>query len=340
MKRDSTINRLLNSDEPSIRWKTRVNVLGENPASAKIKKLQLEIRNSPRVKRLLAKTGDSGKIIGNKNVYFKWQGAHWILASLADIGYPAGDKFLFTARDRVLDQWLSDYYYKEFLAESKEKSYLKEGVPLMNGRYRRCGSQQGNALFSLLKLGLDNERVDNLVERLLHWQWPDGGWNCDRDPSADSSSFMETLLPLRGLALYAKLKNNKKAKAAAKRASGVFLSRKLYKRRSNGKVIHPEFTKLHYPLYWHYDILAGLKVMAESGFIKDPRCNDALDLLEQKMLRSGGWPAEKKYYTKVSNDFKFGADFVDWGGTSIKRLNEWVTADALYVLKEAGRIRK
>lgn len=30
----------------------------------------------------------------------------------------------------------------------------------------------------------------------------------------------------------------------------------------------PNFVLLHYPRYWHYDILAGLKVMAEVGFIK------------------------------------------------------------------------
>jgi hypothetical protein len=256
------------------------------------------------------------------------------------LGYPAGDKSLFTARDQILNQWLSDYYYKEFEAETKEKSYLKAGVPLMQGRYRRCASQQGNALYMLLKLGLDCERIDKLVERLLHWQWPDGGWNCDKIPSADTSSFMETILPLRGLALYAKVRKNKKAKDAAKKASEVFLSRKLYKRKSDGMVIHPEFTMLHYPLYWHYDILHGLKVMAEAGFIKDPRCRDALDLLEQKILPSGGWPAEKRYYTKVSKDIKLGADYVDWGGTSIKNMNEWVTVDALHVLKEAGRIKE
>lgn len=338
MNTKSVIKQLLNSKEPSVRWKTRVNVLGENPDSPKIKKLRLEIKNSPRVKALLAHKDSKGKIISLRNVYDKWQGAHWILASLADIGYPPGDKSLFTARDQLLNQWLSDYYYKEFEVQSKEKSYLKAGVPIMQGRYRRCGSQQGNALYALLKLGLDSERIFNLVERLLHWQWPDGGWNCDKNPSADSSSFMETLLPLRGLALYTKLRKNKKAKDAAKKASEVFLTRKLFKRRSDDKVIHREFIALHYPLYWHYDILAGLKVMAEAGFIKDSRCNDALDLLEQKMLPSGGLPAEKRYYTKVSNTFKLGADYVDWGGTSIKKMNEWVTADALYVLKEAGRI--
>jgi hypothetical protein len=29
---------------------------------------------------------------------------------------------------------------------------------------------------------------------------------------------------------------------------------------------------------------------------------------------------------------------VDWGGSGNRRMNEWVTADALYVLRAAGAI--
>jgi len=76
--------------------------------------------------------------------------------------------------------------------------------------------------------------------------------------------------------------------------------------------------------------------MAETGHIRDPRCADALDLLESKQLPDGGWPAESRYYA-VSKTIKLGNDFVDWGGTSSKRLNPWVTADALSVLVAAGR---
>ena len=32
------------------------------------------------------------------------------------------------------------------------------------------------------------------------------------------------------------------------------------------------------------------------------------------------------------------ADYVDWGGTSKARMNEWVTTDALFVLNAAGRL--
>ncbi len=101
--------------------------------------------------------------------------------------------------------------------------------------------------------------------------------------------------------------------------------------------MHREFIKLHYPLYWHYDVLFGLKVMAETGHLADPRCASALDMLESKQLRGGsGWPAESRYYT-VSRTLKLNADYVDWGGTSKSKMNPWVTTDALRVLKLAGR---
>lgn len=149
---------------------------------------------------------------------------------------------------------------------------------------------------------------------------------------------MESIIPLRALALYGKLVNHQQAKQAAECAASIFLKRKLYLSQSRGSVIKAEFVALHYPLYWHYDILHGLKVMAESGFIDDPGCEPALELLMEKRLSDGGWPAEKKHY-KTSDQIENGADLIDWGGTSSKKMNEWVTADALYVLKSADLIR-
>ena len=69
----------------------------------------------------------------------------------------------------------------------------------------------------------------------------------------------------------------------------------------------------------------------------DPRCKDALDWLESKRLPDGGWPAEKRFY-RTTGKSGSGAERVDWGGTSRRRMNEWVTADALHVLRAAGRL--
>jgi hypothetical protein len=339
MSHTAVIETLLQSDEPSIRWKTKVNVLGMDRDSAEIQALEHEIKQSARVKALLQHVDASGHIQGSRGVYDKWQGAHWVLMTLADIGYPRGDRALYPMADHVLKTWLAPRYFNEFVAERKADAYTQDAVPVMEGRYRTCTSQQGNALYSVLRLGLADERIHQLAERLRHWQWPDGGWNCDKEPSAHTSTFIHTLYSMRALALYAQHTGDGESMAAVRRAAEFFLKRRLYKRVSDGTVIAREFVKLHYPLYWHYDILGALKIFAEIGFTDDERLTDALDLLEEKALPSGGWPAENRYYKKVSSKFDLGNDYVDWGGTSTRKLNEWVTADALYVLRCFGRLR-
>jgi hypothetical protein len=304
----------------------RRDVLNE-PASS-LGDLREQVRKSPRARALI-----EGVFPGN--VYAKWHGAHWVLADLADLDYPAQADELSGLRDRVADQWLSPGYYLEY--EARSMSDRRDGVPLIQGRYRRCGSQQGNALRAIVRLGLADERAGQLAERLLHWQWPDGGWNCDRNPSADTSSFMETLTPMRGLAAYATWAQDEKAAAAARAAAEVFLSRGLFRRRLDGSPMDPTFLKLHRPLYWHYDILGGLVAMAELNLLGDQRCEAALDLLESKRLGDGGWPSEAKFYS-TSEKAPSNNSAVDWGGTSSKRMNPWVTVQALTVLVKAGRI--
>jgi hypothetical protein len=326
------VDALLASAEPSIRWKVRTQVLGEAPDCAAMVQLRAEIQGSERVRRLLAPCFSPAR----PGVYAKWQGAHWVLATLADLGYPPGDTALHPLREQVLATWLDESYYVEFEATAKSAAYRRRGVPVMQGRYRRCASQQGNALWFLSTLGLADNRCGDLVERLLRWQWPDGGWNCDKNPAADTSSFCETLLPMRGLAAYPATGDDAAA-TAARRAAEVLLTRRLAYRISTGTLMHPEFAKLHYPLYWHYDVLGGLKGLADLGMLGDERCADALDLLESLRV-TGGWPAHARYY-RVSADVALHHDSVDWGGTSTRRANPWVTADALAVLRAAGRLR-
>ncbi|MFQ5979629.1 MAG: hypothetical protein ACE5OZ_15990 [Candidatus Heimdallarchaeota archaeon] len=318
---DDIIRKLLRSESASIRFRTRVEILGEDPASESIQELQKEIKSSPRVKRLLSEQAKDGKI--PYHPYAKWYGAHWVLASLADLRYPPGDETLVPLRDQVYD-WL-------FSLKHEDK------IKAIQGRVRRCASQEGNALYSLYALGLADKRTITLADRLQEWQWPDGGWNCDKRPAAHHSSFMESLIPLRGITLYAKRTGDKEAHRTAKQAAEIFLKRKVYKGQRNGEVIKPDFVMLHHPCYWHYDILFGLKVIAEAGFINDDRCSDALDLLEAKRLPDGGFPAEKKYY-QVTDKIKSGRSLVNWGGTSKRRMNEFVTVDALYVLLAGGRL--
>ena len=250
-----------------------------------------------------------------------------MLATLADIGYPSGDESLVPLREQVCEWLFSTEHTKS--------------IHTINGRVRRCASQEGNALYAMLTLGLTasgdgSHYADELAVHLMRWQWPDGGWNCDRKPEASNSSFMESLIPLRALALYARQRDNSAARQVVEHAAEIFLKRRLFKRQSDGSVITEDFTKLHYPCYWHYDILFGLKVILEAGFITDPRCADALDLLESKRLPDGGFPAEGKYY-ETRETARTARSLVTWGVIRARQMNEFVTVDALTVLKAVGR---
>jgi hypothetical protein len=311
------IERLCESAEPSVQYIAATRLRRAPRATAS--RLQEQIRTSARVRALLGGRNRGGEL--PHHPYAKWQGAHWLLVSLAELGYPPGDESLIPLREQVL-RWLLP-----------EKDHVREkrGLKFIHA------SQEGNAIFALLTLGIADDRIDVLVERLLRCQWRDGGWNCDVDATGAVSSFMESLIPLRGLALHARLNGDRRSAVAARRAAQVFLTRRLYRRRHDGQPISPHFLKLHFPCYWHYDILFGLKVMAEAGFIGDRRCADALEVLESKRLADGGFPAEAKYYNAGAGATNARSP-VHWGGTSTRRSNEFVTADALAVLKAAGRM--
>jgi len=303
--------------EPALAWKLAVNILGKSEDSPDAHSARAEVREALLVKALI------GTCDRSRSAYKKWDGAHWVLSILGDLGYPAGDEALRPLMEDTFNTWM-------------RKEHETKHLQVIDGRVRRCASQEGYAIWCSLRLGFGDSRTDELVSRLLKWQWPDGGWNCSKHPEADTSSFMETLIPLRALALFAKISGDTKAKVAAEHAAEVFLTRQLFKRRSDGQVINHRFVLLHYPCYWHYDFLFGLKVMAEAGFIDDPRCAAALALLESKRLPDGSFPAEESY-ARASRPQLSGYSPVRWGRTSKKTMNPFVTADALYVLRMAGR---
>jgi hypothetical protein len=303
--------------EPSLAWKVTVNILGRPTNSREARQAAESVRGSRLVTAMLAARDTTG------NAYRKWTGSHWLLSLLADLGYPAGDESVRPLMEESFACWLGEPH--------------KKNIRVINGRTRRCASQEGNAVWSSLKLGFADDRTADLASRLMRWQWSDGGWNCDKRPEADNSSFMETLIPLRALACYASASGDRQAGAAAEQAAEVFLKRQLFKRLRDGGVMDKHFIRLHYPAYWHYDILFGLSVMAEAGFISDPRCQQALDLLESKRLPSGGFPAEESFSRSTRPELS-GYIPLDWGGTSQKKMNLFVTANALYVLRAAGRL--
>jgi hypothetical protein len=168
--------------------------------------------------------------------------------------------------------------------------------------------------------------MDMLAESLVATQWPDGGWNCDVRPEASHSSFHETWAPILGLAAYG-------ATEAAGRGAEFLLRHRVVFSERTGRPAHPILLSLRYPPYWHYDVLAGLRTLAGSVGLDDPRAADALDLLESKRLPDGSWRCEGRWW-KPPGSKGSGIEAVDWGDAA----DELLTEQARQTLQAARRL--
>jgi hypothetical protein len=179
--------------------------------------------------------------------------------------------------------------------------------------------------------GIDDARIEAIVDNLLSEMMPDGGWNCRRlsRPRPHHSSFHTTFNVLDGLREYVEWRNGARRSdvlAAEQRALELLLEHRLYTSDHTGEVINPKFAMLAFPYRWHYDVLRGLEYFARAGAPQDNRAQDAIDLLRAKRRNDGRWPVQQKYAGKVFFEME------PIGGPS-----RWNTLRALRVLRWWGR---
>lgn len=302
------VNWLLSSAEPAVRLLARRDLLGEEVADAG------EVLDGSMVRTLLSGQCRDGGF--GVHPYRKWAGAHWRLVSLVELGIPPGEPRAVRAADTVLD-WLT----------SREH---RSSVVTIGGLVRCHASQEGNALAVCCRLGLGRDtRVKLLAESLMRWQWPDGGWNCDVRANGRRSSFHESLAPAWGLFEYWQATGEPDARQAALRTAELFLQHRLFRSLRTGEVIRRDWLALHYPPYWHYDILQALLVLSRMRLSSDPRCRDALAVLERRRHPDGRWHPSA-YWWKPPGTPRGTADVVDWGRSAP---NEMITLNALRILK-------
>ncbi|RSM89795.1 hypothetical protein DMH04_06635 [Kibdelosporangium aridum] len=285
---------LLGSPDPAVRLLVERDLFGVATGP---------INSGPRIGALLSGGLDC-------HPYTKWTGAHWRLVSLTELGFTGPTPLA----DHVL-AWVTRL----------------EPV-VIDGLVRRHTSQEGNALAACVQLGMARDpRVRGLAESLIDWQWPDGGWNCDPKASGRRSSFHETLPALHGLYTYSVATGDRRARGAADRAAELLLEHRLF-RSSAGDVINKAWLALHYPPYWHYDILQALLVLSRMGKGNDPRTAEALDVLRRRQRRDGCWQPGG-YWWKATGPYH--REVVDWGRSGP---NEMITLNALRVLSRCGQL--
>jgi len=295
---------LLNSTEPAIRGMTRRDLLGE-PRPDDLD----HVLDGPLVKALFAGQQPDGRF--HPDWYRKWVGAHWRLISMVELEVPPGERRAVKASETVLD----------VLARQRKVSQRST----LTGLTRSHASIEGNALAVACRLGLAGDaRVRAIAEALVVWQWPDGGWNCDGKATGRRSSFHETHAAMWGLHEFATATGDTVARDAAGGAAELLLAHRIFRRHGTGEPIHPSWTVIHYPPYWHYDVLQAMTLLRRMGRADDERASDALELIASLRGRDGRWRPGARWWRRP-------------GATSSGEVADWSEVSAMMTTLNAMR---
>jgi hypothetical protein len=145
-----------------------------------------------------------------------------------------------------------------------------------------------------------NQPVEPIIARLLKEQLADGGWNCEAENGSVRSSFATTINVLEGLWEHERATGGSAESITARhRAEEYLLERNLLRRKSTGEIVDPAWLQFSFPTRWQYDVLRALDYFRAVGAARDPRINEAINLLRSKQQSDGTWLLENTHPGKV-----------------------------------------
>lgn len=262
---------LLDSD-PALRWQV-MRDLSDAPEDV-VTAERSRVAEEGWGARLLGLQGPDGQWADGP-VYPDWTATTYTMLLLRDMGLHPESERARRAVGLVRDNVVWDYAAEPFFSGEVE--------PCVNGMAMAIGGYFG-------------EDVGGIAERLLGEQLTDGGWNCEAGNGSTRSSFHSTICVLEGLFEYERAAGGQSDLTEARlRGQDYLMERSMFRRRSTGVVIDPDWMQFSYPAGWHYDVLRGLDYLRDADADPDGRIADAIELVESKRDPEGRWPLEKAY---------------------------------------------
>lgn len=281
---------LLDGD-PSIRWQVRSDVRHESPDDVAAERTQVE--HDGWGARLLALEGPDGLWDGGACFPASYSGGEpgqpWTatmhtLQTLQLCGLDPASRSARRAIGLVAEhgRWEHD----------GQRYFDGEVEPCINGRTIETGAY----------FGVD---VSTIVERILGERLGDGGWNCEAENGSTRSSFDTTINVLDGLFEFERATGGSEAVRAARRSGEEYLlERRLFRRKTNGEVVKPDYLEFAFPYYWRYDLLRALDYFRRSGADPDPRMAEAVEVVRSKRQPDGRWLLDRIHPGRVHFDLE------------------------------------
>lgn len=310
------LNWLLEPSNPSVRYRTLIELLNHSPNDPELQLAHNEIMHwKPimKIKNAMHPDGywevkvDKGKIVGKDTAYRTFNTTHWVLGYLAEYGLTRKEEFINRASSRYLDLQKQDGDFWQHLS---------------------C--LYGLNLHTFAKLGFESDpRIQKTVELAVSSIRHDKGYLCDlhegkkRKGRSVKSCFRGTLKVLFGLAEFPATWSHPSVKAVV----DYFLNRELLFQRSKpNQLVVENAGLLVFPFTYRAGLMEILHSLLKMGYGKHPKFMRAWDLFESKKQPDGRfqleWSPSNKYLKPGTKG----------------EANKWITfyAYLLYKLKNSG----
>jgi hypothetical protein len=197
--------------------------------------------------------------------------------------------------------------------------------PFFEGEVEPCIN--GNTVATGSYFGVD---MTPLVERLLGEQLPDGGWNCEVENGATVSSFATTINVLEGLLEYERDTDGAaRVGEALRRGEAYMLERRLFRRKSTGEVIDPDWLQSSFPHWYCYDILRGLDYLRDARVEPDDRVAEAVGVINGQRDPAGRWPLQNVFEGEAHFEMEDGEGQPSrWNTLRAMRVLTWAAQSA------------
>lgn len=326
------LNWLLEPSNPSVRMHTLTDVLGRGLRDPEVTEARRKLLKWGPVSALRRAQKGMGFWPPQTTSYEpKFTSTVWQLILLGELGVPRTG-------------WIESAVERFFDHHQMENGALCCGRVGGRERLEEEPCLTGNMLRTLVVFGYaGDDRVRRAFEWLPEVQLEDGGWNCDfpsRTPT--HGSFMSTIEPLWAYSELPRATWTRRMKSSAERGAEFLLSHRVYKSHRTWKPVELRsiedakpgtlVTRFHFPMYYYYDALHGLRVLSKLGYQDDERIGDAVHLMLSKMTPEGRWLLDGDWVRERSNTRRKTIVSLE----ALDKPSKWITLNCYRVLAAAG----
>jgi hypothetical protein len=250
----------------------------------------------------------------------KFVATFWPVLVLADLGMTRADARIRLAAELLLDRC---------------RPVRPRGDAPLDYRASRGGEicVTGMLARALIQIGyLDHPDVQRSIAWIVHTQKSDGGWNCVPSRSG-------TLDDFKGLAALAEIPPEARDAAVRRsieRGAEFFLRRRLAR---EGPGRYPPWFRIHYPGFYYYDLLVGLRLMTHLGYGADRRLESAWRWLQNKRRSDGTWALDSAIpdFDPALTEYRYEEILYPLILETAGLPSRWATVEALSLLARVDR---